>query len=128
MNVSAIMTRGLITIDRDASVAEAVKKMMDRRVTSIIIEKDDENDSNGIITRKDIVNEVIAHRIDPKDAKVSDIMSEPLLTITPDMDIVHVSRLMAKTNIRRFPVIADGKLIGLVSNSDIIRAATIECL
>ena len=128
MNASAIMTAGLITINRDASVAEAVEKMTDRRVTSIIIEKDDENDSNGIITRKDIVNEVIAHRIDPKDVKVSDIMSEPLLTITPDMDIVHVSRLMTKANIRRFPVIADGKLIGMVSNSDIIRAATIECL
>jgi len=120
------MTTGVISIDRDASVEDAMKKMFERRVTSLIVEKKKEADNVGIITRKDIINAVIAESRDPKKMKVEDIMSEPLLSVSPEFSIENLSRMMSKTNLRRFPVVEDDKIIGVVSNSDIIRAVTIE--
>ena len=122
MNANEIMTRGVMTIKRDAPVMEAMRQMVDRRVTSLIVEKESERGVYGIITRKDIVNKVIAYNKDLETTKVSEIMSEPILTISADLSIDTVARLMAKTDIRRFPVMEDGKLIGLISNSDILKA------
>jgi len=126
MKAKDIMTTGVISIDRDASVEDAMKKMFERRVTSLIVEKKKEADNVGIITRKDIINAVIAESRDPKKMKVEDIMSEPLLSVSPEFSIENLSRMMSKTNLRRFPVVEDDKIIGVVSNSDIIRAVTIE--
>jgi len=128
MNANEIMTRGIMTIKRDASVIEAMKQMVDRRVTSLIVEKEGEKGVYGIITRKDIVNKVIAYGKDLETTKVSEIMSEPLMTISPEMGIDTIARLMAKTDIRRFPVMEGNKLVGMVSNSDILKAIALEDL
>ncbi|MEA1924583.1 MAG: CBS domain-containing protein [Candidatus Altiarchaeota archaeon] len=126
MKAKDIMTTGVISIDRDASVEDVMKKMFERRVTSLIVNKQKDDDNVGIVTRKDIINAVIAENRDPTKMKVEDIMSEPLLSVSPDFSIENLSRLMSKTNLRRFPVVEGDRIIGVVSNSDIIRAVTIE--
>ena len=103
----------------DANIAEAMKKMLDNCISSLIVE---DGGTYGIITRRDIVNDIIAHSLDPKEAKVMDIMSQPLLTVSPDMSIKNVSRLMVKTNVRRFPVVDGDQLVGLISDGDILKA------
>jgi len=118
-----IMTRGVMTISRDAKISEAIKTMIERRITSLIVESDG---LYGIVTRKDIVNKVVAHRRDPDKVKVKEIMSEPLMVIPPDMEMEDIALLMAKTDVRRFAVVGDNGLIGLVSNSDILRAYALE--
>ena len=122
MNVRDVMRRDVITIDPDASIMDSMRKMVNERITSLIVEKPTDKSVYGIITRKDIVNKVIAYNKDLKTTKVSEVMSEPILTISPDLSIETVARLMAKTDIRRFPVMEGNKLIGLISNSDILKA------
>ncbi|HDH41771.1 MAG TPA: CBS domain-containing protein [Candidatus Altiarchaeales archaeon] len=122
MNVRDVMRRNVITIDPDASIMDSMRKMVNERITSLIVEKPTDKSVYGIITRKDIVNKVIAYNKDLKNTKVSEVMSEPILTISPDLSIETVARLMAKTDIRRFPVMEGNKLIGLISNSDILKA------
>ena len=122
MNVRDVMRRDVITIDPDASILDSMRKMVNERITSLIVEKPTDKSVYGIITRKDIVNKVIAYNKDLKTTKVSEVMSEPILTISPDLSIETVARLMAKTDIRRFPVMEGNKLIGLISNSDILKA------
>ncbi|MBN2014835.1 MAG: CBS domain-containing protein [Candidatus Altiarchaeota archaeon] len=126
MDANEIMTRGIMTISKDASVMDAMKKMVDRRVTSLIVEKEGEHGVYGIVTRKDVVNKVIAYNKDPNKVKVSEVMSEPLMTISPEMSVETIARLMAKTDIRRFPVMEGNKLVGMVSNSDIMKAIALE--
>ena len=121
MNVRDVMRKDVITIDPDASIADAIMKMTNDMITSLIVGTGD-GSVYGIITRKDIVNKVIAYDKDLKATKVSDVMSEPILSISADQTVEAVARLMAKTDIRRFPVMEDSKLIGLVSNSDILKA------
>jgi len=128
MYVHEVMTRGVITIERDASAAEALKKMMDRRVTSLLVERGGTLDDYGIITRKDLLDNVVAAGGNPHEVKVKDIMSEPLLNINSNIRVENVARLMAKTGIRRFPVLDNGQVVGLVSNSDIIKAYALELM
>jgi len=119
MNVSDIMKRNVVKIGRDAPAQDAMKIMIENDIGSLLVEK---GSNYGIVTRKDIVNKVIARGKDPMEVKVKDIMTEPILTVSPDMSITETARLMAKTNVRRFPVVDDGKLVGIVSNSDILRS------
>ena len=119
MNVSDIMKRNVVKIGRDAPARDAMKIMIENDIGSLLVEK---GSDYGIVTRKDIVNKVIARGKDPMEVKVKDIMTEPILTVSPDMSITETARLMAKTNVRRFPVVDDGKLVGIVSNSDILRS------
>ena len=128
MYVHEVMTRGVITIERDASAADAMKKMMDRRVTSLLVERGGTLDDYGIITRKDLIDKVVAAGGNPHDVKVREIMSEPLLNINSNIRVENVARLMAKTGIRRFPVLDNGQVVGLVSNSDIIKAYALELM
>lgn len=126
MKVREIMTDGVEKINARSNVKEAIDRMMELHITSLIVDKRDDDDAYGIITRKDIINKVIAERIDPKEVRVSKIMSKPLLTVHPDDDIRSVAKLMAKTNIRRFPVHNGHDLVGLISNSDIFRAHAVD--
>jgi len=120
MSVSDIMKRNVVKIERDAPARDAMKIMIENDIGSLLVEK---GSDYGIITRKDIVNKVIACGKNPMEVKVRDIMTESILTVSPDMSITETARLMAKTNVRRFPVVDDdGKLVGIVSNSDILRS------
>jgi len=117
-----MMTTNVITIDGSASVAEAIEKIKDEGVRCLIVDRRSEEDAYGIVTQRDIAYNVIAYEIDPKDVKVHEIMSKPLVLVNKDLDIRHVARLMANQGISRAPVIFDGKLQGIVAVTDIIAA------
>jgi CBS domain-containing protein len=124
--VGEVMTRGVITIGEDESVASAMKTMVERHVSSIIVKKKDDADVYGIVTRKDIIHSVVGRSNDPKEIKVADVMTKPVMTITPSMDVVAAAKLMEKTKVRRFPVVENNVLVGLISNSDIFRAYVMD--
>lgn len=126
--VGEVMTQGVISIREEASVEEAIKTMGERHVSCLIVEKKDETDIDGIVTRKDIINKVVGIGRDIKKTKVSEIMSKPLMTVNPQMDVMCVARLMAQANVRRFPVRQNDTIVGIISNSDIFRCYFIDKL
>ena len=103
------MIRGIVTIESEASVAKAMEKMFDRRVTSLII-KEKQGNTYGIITRKDIINKVIAHEKNPRKIKVAEIVSKPLLVISSDLESKYVAGLMTRSRVRRFGVMENGNV------------------
>ncbi len=107
-----VLTAGLTT-----TVAQAAKKMADRGVGSIIIVKD--RDPVGILTERDLLMKVVSLDLRASTVKVGKIMSFPIMTIGPDADITDAARTMARNKIRRLPVVERGKLIGIVTASDI---------
>lgn len=119
MKVCEIMKKDVVMIKRDVAVSEAMKLMVKHDIGSLLIEDGSEY---GIVTRKDVVNKVIAQEGDLTKIKVADILTEPILTISSDLDVKEIARLMAKANVRRFPVVDRGKLVGIVSNSDVLRS------
>ena len=86
------------------------------------MDRRDASDAYGIVTQRDIAYEVVAPGVDPAEVKVHEIMSKPLVVVNPDLDIRFVARLMRNMGLSRAPVIAEGKLQGIVAVSDVLKA------
>ena len=119
MKVADIMSQKVITIRSFATVANAVKLMRDHNLNSLIVERMDESDSYGIVTKTDIIYKVAAKGLDPKQVRVCDIMTKPCIVVNPDLNIKSVAQLFANTGIHRAPIIRD-KLLGVISTTDLL--------
>jgi len=122
MNAKEIMTRKVMMVEDSVTASEAVRKMMEEKISSLIVNRRSDDDAYGIVTRRDVVSKVIALGLNAEEIKVSDIMTKPLVTVTPNLNIKHVARLMSQTGVRRIPVFDGQQMLGLISNSDIFRA------
>jgi len=119
LNVEDVMVDKVITIDTTATVQEAVRIMNKHEIGCLIVVLKEK--PVGIITERDMLKRVLAKSVDPEKIKVSDIMSAPLIVGKPEMEIEDAVKLMFKTEIKKLPVIHDGKLVGLVTLTDLTR-------
>ncbi len=115
-----VMRRNVVTIDGMATVREAIAKMRFENVTSLIVNKRDASDAWAIVTITDLVREIIAPGRSPDDSNVYEIMTKPVITVPPDMDIRYVARLLYRVGARRAPVEAEGELLGMISLSNLV--------
>ena len=119
LNVEDVMVDEVITIDADATVHKAVRLMNKHEIGCVVVVL--KGKPVGIITERDMLKRVLAKSVDPEKIKVSDIMSAPLILGKPKMEIENAVRLMFKTKIKKLPVVHRGKLIGLVTLTDLTR-------
>jgi len=117
--VRDLMSRNMKTVRPDSKLREVIEKMVKFHIGSIIVVQGDK--PIGIITERDSLKCLTESRFDLEVAEAKDIMSGPLVTISEDEDIEQASRLMVKNNIKKLPVVMEGKLVGIVTSSDIVR-------
>jgi signal-transduction protein with cAMP-binding, CBS, and nucleotidyltransferase domain len=110
----------VITAKDSESIFTISNLMKEKEVSSIIISDQNEN-SVGIITERDIVRRVIADSKDPNITKAKEIKSQPLITVDSDDNLFDAVMIMEKNNIRRLPVVKDNSLVGFLTITDIIR-------
>lgn len=120
MKIENVMVVEVITVEAEATVREAVE-LMNRNEIGCLVVVDAEEKPVGIVTERDLLKRVLAGRKDPIRAKVKEIMSKPLVTGTPHMDIEAAVRLMFKHKIKKLPIVEDGRLVGLVTLTDLVR-------
>jgi CBS domain-containing protein len=118
MSVSDIMSRRLITADASETADRLAGRMAEGNVGCIIITSG--THPVGIVTERDIVVKVVSRNIQPSTAKAEDLMSRPLITIGPEKSVELASREMVRHKIRRLPVVQGKKLIGMVTDSDLL--------
>ena len=119
LNVGEIMVEDVFTLPMEANIAGAVKAMLVEHVRCIpVVDKDGK--LQGVLTDSDI-----AFRTTEKEGileqPVSEIMSKNPLSVAPDTDIFQVVKLMEERHIRRLPVVANDKVVGIVSVRDVVR-------
>ncbi|MBN1592489.1 MAG: CBS domain-containing protein [Candidatus Coatesbacteria bacterium] len=117
-----IMTKKVEFIDGSKTVADAIKMMNEHGVSSLIVDHRGVEDAYGIVTRKDVVNKVVATGDDPHKKTVAEIMSKPLVFASPGLEHKYAARLLATTGFRRLPVFDGKNIVGMLSNSDIFAA------
>ena len=120
-----VMTKGIVAIEGTASVADAVRMMRDKKVSSLFVNRRGHEDAWGIVTRKDVVNKVVDPGKNPGDVKVFEIMSKPLITVSPGLALKYCARLFNSAGIRRAPVFDGKEIIGILSNTDIFNAVQV---
>ena len=128
VRVKEALSSHVITIGKEATVDKAAKIMSEKNFGCVLVVE--KGNPIGIITERDICYGVVAKNRMPNKVKVAEVMSTPLRTIDPDKRLTEASRIMVKNNIRRLPVIKGKKLVGIITNKDILAIApeTIEIL
>jgi len=118
MPVTEIMTRNVVTVDIKIEVLILAKKMLELNVGSVIIT--DRNKPIGIVAERDIVRKIISRNLKPSDISIKELMTTPLITIPSTEDVTDAMQKMVKMEIRRLPVVENAKLVGIVTDIDLI--------
>ncbi len=121
MPVKEIMTRDVVTVDIGSDVPSLARKLLEYDVGSVIIT--DEGHPVGIITERDIVRKIVSRNLKPDDISIKELMTTPLITIPSREDVTDAMQMMLKMQIRRLPVVEAGKLVGIVTDMDLIAAS-----
>jgi len=120
IRVKDVMKTDFGTIDGIATVAEALKLMKKLKTAVLIVNKRHEDDEYGMLTSGDIARHVLAKDRAPDRVNVYEIMSKPVISVYPDMDIRYCSRLFANYNLVRAPVLENNKVVGMVSPNSLV--------
>jgi CBS domain-containing protein len=116
-SVRDTMTENPRSIGASASVVDAARLMREEHIGSLPIT--DAEQLVGMITDRDITTRVVAEAADLTTMSVGDVYSPDLISVEPDEDLEEALRLMARHQVRRLPVVENGKLVGIVAQADI---------
>ncbi len=120
IHVRDVMKTRFDMIDGMATVKEALQQMKYTETKCLIVEKRHEDDEYGILLISDIARKVLAKDRAPERVNVYEVMAKPVVAVDPQMDIRYCARLFTRFDLSRAPVIENGKVIGIVSLTDMV--------
>jgi isocitrate dehydrogenase len=117
-----VMTQHVVDIEPGATVAEAIDKMREWTVSSLLVRRESNMDTWGFMTETDVIEKVVAEGLEPAEVHVQEIMSKPVITVSPKHRLQECAALFARADIRRVLVYDGQEIVGIVSSSDIFNA------
>jgi predicted transcriptional regulator len=120
IRVRDVMKTAVDMVDGATTVAEALRMMKHIETKCLIVNKRHDDDEYGIVLISDIARQVLAKDRAPERVNVYEIMSKPVIAVDPLMDIRYCARLFQKFGLSRAPVIEQGRVIGIVSYTDMV--------
>ncbi|MEJ2359911.1 MAG: CBS domain-containing protein [Gammaproteobacteria bacterium] len=120
IRVRDVMKTGYDLVDGMTTVKDALVRMRHVETKCLIVDKRHADDEYGIVLISDIAKHVLARDRAPERVNVYEVMSKPVIAIDPQMDIRYCARLFEKFGLSRAPVIEGGKLLGIVSFTDMV--------
>ena len=115
-----VMHEKHLELDGMATVKEALDAMKAENATEVIVKKRHEHDAFGIVLLSDIAKKVLAKDRASKRVNVYEIMSKPVISLDPDMDVRYCARLFDRFGLSKVPVIENGKVLGIVSYNELV--------
>lgn len=110
----------VIAIDPDAPVLEAIRQLAERRIGAILVMRDGQ--LHGILSERDYTWKVFLKGRSSRDTAVREIMIDDVLTVTPEDSVEHCMHLCTDNRVRHLPVVDHGKVVGVVSLGDLVKA------
>ena len=127
VRVRDVMKAEVDIVDGMLTVTEALKSMKYPDTRTLIVEKRNEDDEYGVVMFRDMAKKVLGRDQSPNRVNIYEIMSKPVVSVHPDMDVRYCTRLLDRFGLSRAPVIEHQKIIGLVSYTDIVlKGLTLE--
>jgi len=128
MKVSEIMITEIEKISPNAKVSEAISLMLKEGIRSLIVIPESGEDVYGIVTVRDVVYKVLAKGLNPNEIEVKSIATKPLVSIDTHCNVTHAASLMANLNLARLVVTELGRIVGIVTLMDILKASERDVL
>ena len=120
VRVRDVMKHNYDIVDGMTTVKDALSKMRFVDTKCLIVDKRHEDDEYGVVMLSDIAKQVLAKDRALERVNVYEVMSKPVITVDPAMDIRYCARLFEKFGLSRAPVVEDKKVIGIVSFTDMV--------
>ena len=118
--VRDIMIRNIVSIEQNKTVLEAARLMTENNISSLIVHTDDES-TIGILTERNFLSKVCSKDLQASKVKVADIMSKIQMSAQPNTPIEVAVQRMINNKIRRLPVMDSGKLVGIITVTDMAK-------
>ena len=125
MQVRELMNQSVVSITPGESASLAARLLARHQLGALPVCGED-GGLRGIVTDRDIVTRCVAAETDPHKVPVREIMSRNCAVISPEEDAAEAARLMGAGQVRRLPVLEDGKVVGMVSLGDLARSRTCD--
>jgi CBS domain-containing protein len=116
----------VISISGDATVFDAVKKMVEANVGAILVTGGDADKIEGIFTERDYLRRIAVEGRTSRETLVRDVMTAPVIVVSPETSVEEAMALMTDRRIRHAPVVDDDNLLGMVSIGDLVRLQSQE--
>lgn len=120
LKVGDIASKDVVTIGKPATIRTASRIMREKGIGGLVVMEDDK--PVGMVTERNIMNGIVAKKLDPSNTNVGAIMSSPLITAPYETDVRDAAGTMLEKGIRRLVVLKDGKLYGIVTTKDVVKA------
>jgi CBS domain-containing protein len=117
--VKQVMTKKVLAIGEDDQFLKAKKLMISKDVGSVLIVE--KGKIMGIFTEFDLVSEFFMNANRLRNSFMKDLMTTPVVCISPDLDLFHVNKLMLEHNFRRLPVVENNNVLGIITQTDVAR-------
>jgi signal-transduction protein with cAMP-binding, CBS, and nucleotidyltransferase domain len=114
------MVENVVTVKPSENVRRAAELMNEHEISCLIVVNGEK--PIGIVTERDMLNRIIYRSKPPEETTVNEIMTQSLITASPNMRAGDAAKLMIEHNIKKLPVVENQKLVGLVSLTDLLRA------
>ena len=124
VNVENYMTRQLVTFHPDQTMDQVVETLLSKKISGGPV-IDEEGTLVGIISEGDCLKEVVKGKYNNSptmSGTVSEHMATDVITVTPEMNVFELAQMFLSKKLRRFPVLREGKLVGQISQKDVMRA------
>lgn len=122
IKVKEMMIADVVTVDGTATLMEALELMLQRNVKSAVVPPKHDHDPYAIVSFTDIARRVLAQDEQIEMLNVFDVMSRPAYSAEKEWDIRHAATMMVRLGVSRLIVTEGGKLVGIVSLSDLVRS------
>ena len=120
VRVRDVMKDDVDMVDGMMTVSEALETMKHVDTKTLIVNKRHDDDEYGIVLLSDIAKDVLAKDRAPDRVNIYEVMTKPVVSVSPDMDIRYCARLFAQFGLSRAPVIKGGEVLGVVSFTDMV--------
>ena len=120
VRVRDVMKPDFDMIDGKLTVKDALQTMRHVDTKSLLVNKRHDDDEYGMVLLSDIAKQVLAKDRAPERVNIYEIMSKPVISVDPDMDIRYCARMFEQFGLSRAPVIENGKVLGVVSFTDMV--------
>ncbi len=113
------MDKNVVTIESTGMTSQAIEKMIQAKVWSLVVER--QGLPVGVVTDRDILRRCAATGRYPDRVKVEEVMSSPILTITPEATVGEAMRMLVDKGVRRLFIVEEGKIVGRVTQTGLFR-------